>query len=92
MIFPSTTEGLILVKIQIHIQIPELFVILSHWEIGPKLYIAQYLKRLQMDYDKTWWTGWMCDENESIRFWWRFRSGSKYQIFFLILFIIIIFF
>jgi len=30
MIFASTTEGLILVKIQIHIQIPELFVNLSH--------------------------------------------------------------
>ena len=46
-------------------------VILHHWEIGRNRYIERYLKRLWMDSDETWWTGWVFDHNELIRFWWR---------------------
>ena len=37
------------------------------------------LQSLLMDLDKIWWTGWACDEQDLIRFWWRSRSrcGSE---------------
>jgi len=50
-------------------------VILHPWEIGRNRYIAWYIKRLRMDSDETWWTGWVCDHDELIRFWWRSGSG-----------------
>ena len=37
---------------------------------------AGYLKTLWMVSDETWWTGWVCDDNNKpIRFW--FRSGCR---------------
>ena len=40
---------------------------------------AGYLKVLWTDSDETWWTGWVCDHDELIRFWW--RPGSGYDIY-----------
>ena len=40
---------------------------------------ARYLKKLWTDSDETWWTGWVCDKGELIRFWWRSKSGSGYE-------------
>ena len=40
-----------------------------------------YLKKLWTDSDKIWWTGWVCDKNESIRFLW--KSGSQNFLVFL---------
>ena len=37
---------------------------------------AWYLQKLWTDSDKTWWTGWVWDKNELIRFCWRSGSGS----------------
>ena len=51
-------------------------VILYHWEIGPKTICSTYLKKLCTDSDETWWTRWVCDEEELIQFWWRSESGS----------------
>ena len=44
-----------------------------------KRYIARYLKKLWTDSDETWWTVWVCDFDELIRFWWRFESRSVYE-------------
>ena len=38
---------------------------------------AGYHKTLWTDSDKIWWTGWVCDKDKLIRFWW--RSGSEYE-------------
>ena len=35
-----------------------------------------YLEKLLTDSDETWWTGWLWNKEELIRFWWRFKSGS----------------
>ena len=48
---------------------------------GQKRYIARYLKRLWTDSDETWWAGWVCDEDELIRFCWRSGFGSEYDNF-----------
>ena len=50
---------------------PELY----HWWVWLEGYIAQYLKKLWTDLDETWWTGWVCNKDKLIRFWW--KSGSR---------------
>ena len=48
---------------------PRIFkVILHHWVIGFKQYIAQYLRKLQTDSDETWWMSWFRDEDKPIKF------------------------
>ena len=60
-------------------------IILHHWMIGLKTtYIAWYLKKLWTDSDETWWTCWVCDKEELIQFWWRSRSTSGYENFFIL--------
>ena len=54
-------------------------VILHHWEIGLNRYITRYLKKLWTDSDETWWTSWVCEKDELIRFWWISESGSGYE-------------
>ena len=46
---------------------------------GQKRYMAWYLKKLWMDYDKSWWISWGDDNNKLIRFWLRpgCRSGLQ---------------
>ncbi len=41
--------------------------------------VAGYLKKLWTDPDETWWTGWVCEKDELIGFWWRSESGSGYE-------------
>ena len=41
---------------------------------------AGYLKRLWPNLDETRWTAWLGEEDELIRFWWRFRSGSSLSL------------
>ena len=43
--------------------------ILYHCEIGPKLWIARYFKKLWTDSDETQWMSQFGDENKLIRFW-----------------------
>ena len=50
--------------------------ILRHWKIGRKWYIARYFKKMWTDSDETWWTGWVCGKEKLNWFWWRSRSGS----------------
>jgi len=38
---------------------------------------AGYLKTLKTDLDEPWWTRWLCDKEELIRFWWRSESGNE---------------
>ena len=54
-------------------------IIIHHWELWLNRYTARYVKKLWMDSDKTWWTGWVCNKDKLIRFWWRYKSGSGYQ-------------
>ena len=37
---------------------------------------VQDISKLWTDLDETWWTGWVCDKDELIRFWRRSRFGS----------------
>ena len=55
--------------------------ILHHWKIGRKWYIARYFRKLWTDSDETWWTGWVCGKEKLNWFWWRSRSGSDYSNF-----------
>jgi len=67
---------LVKIHIQICVWIQYFFeVILHHWEMGPIWYIARHLKKLWMDYDKTWWMSWVGDKNKPIRF--GLRSGCR---------------
>ena len=45
---------------------------------------AWYLKKLWTDSDGTWWTGWVCDKDELIRFLVKFRILIRIRNFFLI--------
>ena len=38
--------------------------------MGLQRHIARYLKKLWTDLDETWWTGWVCDKDELMQFWW----------------------
>ena len=60
------------------------WVIPHHWEIEPKIMfsITWYFKKLWIDLDETWWTGWVWDKDELIRSWW--RSRSRFEKFFVI--------
>ena len=50
--------------------------ILHHWVIGLKRYIAGYLKKLWTDQNTTWWMSWLGDKNKPIWFWFRFGFRS----------------
>ena len=45
-----------------------------------------YLKKLWTDSDEIGWSGWVCDKEELVRFWWRFESGSGYESFLIFFF------
>jgi len=47
--------------------------------------VTGYLKKLWTDPDEILWTGLVCDKDELIRFWWRSRSGSDNENFWVIL-------
>ena len=38
-------------------------------------------KKLFTDWNETWWTGWVYDNDELIRFYWRSNSGSGSETF-----------
>jgi len=52
------------------------WVILHHWEIGPKTIYHAISQKVVDDSDETFWTRWGCDKDEMIQFRWRSESDN----------------